>query len=195
MDLQSNDSVVSMLRLMEENGRPEQAREMRRMIACADSTEEQYGAVLQELSGMEGQLARGLEDQAAVIQKQFKTVRDKVVSCAEKAVSGFQEAGVSALDTAVCALDIKDALDFVQDKFCGALVDTRAPIHVRAKYADMIRTVYGALGAADRLEFAAKRSLGKSKWISVRRRLEEKKAKAPDRASPASARKPREVSR
>lgn len=195
MDLQSNDSVVSMLRLMEENGRPEQAREMRRLTACADSTEEQYGAVLQELSGMEGQLARGLEDQAAVIQKQFKTVRDKVVSCAEKAVSGFKEDGVSGLDSAVCTMDIKDTLDFVQDKFCSALVDTRVPIQMRSKYADMIRTLYGALGSMERLEYAAERGLEKSEKSSIHRRLKEKKAEVPNRALPDSARKPCEVSR
>lgn len=250
-----------MLRFMEENGREEQAREMARLIACVDSMEQQYTAVLSELQDVKQRLAempeqhrtlkdaltdmvQALETRIGEMREQLQTVREKIVSCAKEAVSGFKQMGVTALDTAVYGLGIKNLLESVQDKICQSMENTSASIqrveaigqelrsagnHLKnagctavgretrqtdtaregrfqaavlapmraanAAYAGMNRTLYGALGAVDRLERAAERTRGKRERPSVRQRLKAKKGKALDRSLPAPVQKPREAER
>ena len=211
MNLKSNDSVAKMLRLMEESGRVEQVEEMKRLIACTDSTEEQYSAVLQKLGDIKSQLATelesqdnyartflALEDQADVIHRQLNQVREKVISRAENTISGIKQTETSALDAVMWAWDLKDTLEFIQDMIWSAMTNTGASTRMRtlnSMYADINRTLYGALGAVERLGRMAEKNTVKHKNPSVHRRLKEKKADAPERALSASARKPREVSR
>ncbi len=261
--LKDHEMIIEMLRLMEENNRQDQAQEFSRLIACVDSMEQQYAAVLSELRDVKQQLAempeqrrsvkdalmemvQTLEDRVGEMREQLQTIRDKIISCAKDAVSGFKQMGVSALDTAVCALGIKNLLESVQDKICQSMENTRASIrrvetmgqelrsarnHLKnagraavgkepqqvdtaregrfqaavlapmraanAMYAGMNRTIYGALGAVDRLERAAERTRGKRERPSVRQRLEEKRAETQARplALPDPSRKPHEAAR
>lgn len=175
---------------------------------------------------------------------QLQTIREKIISCAKDAVSGFKQMGTAALDTAVYALGIKNLLESVQDKICSSMENTSASIqrveaigqelrsagdHLKnagraaagkeirqtdtaregrfqaavlapmraanAVYAGMNRTIYGALGAVNRLERAAERSRGKRERPSVRQRLEAKKAEVPDRLLPEPSKKPHEATR
>lgn len=261
--LKDHEAVVAMLRLMEENNRQDQAKEFARLIACGDSMEQQYAAVLSELRDVKQQLsempeqhrsvkdaltdmAQTLEDRVGEMREQFQTIRDKIISCAKDAASGFRQMGVSALDKAVYALGIKKLLESVQDKICGSMEKTSASIqrveamgqelrsagnHLKnaaraavgkeiqqtdtvrkgrfqaavlapmraanVMYAGMNRTIYGALGAVDRLERAAERTRGKRERPSVRQRLEEKKTETLARplALPDPSRKPHEAAR
>lgn len=261
--LKDHEAIREMLRLMEENNRQDQAKEFARLIACVDSMEQQYAAVLSELRDVKQQLsempeqrrsmkdtltdmAQALEDRVEEMREQLQTIREKIISCAKDAVSGFQQMGVSALDKAVYALGIKKLLESVQDKICGSMEKTSASIqrveamgqelrsagnHLKnagraavgkeiqqtdtaregrfqaavlapmraanAMYAGMNRTIYGALGAVDRLERAAERTRGKRERPSVRQRLEEKKTETQARplALPDPSRKPHEAAR
>lgn len=47
--LQGHESIKEILRLMEENNQQDQVQEFSRLIACVDSMEQQYAAVLSEL--------------------------------------------------------------------------------------------------------------------------------------------------
>lgn len=258
MDLKSNDSVIELLQLMEGNGQTEQAQEMKRLIACIDSLEEQYSAALKELQSMKRQLAgepeqrthnltsvlQALEKQISEMRVQLEMLREKIITCAKKAVSDFKRVGVSALDTAVSALGVKAMLESIQGKIWDAMERTDASIQkvedighelrsagghlknagrtvagkevqtvdggqggrfqsvilapmraLNSMYAGMDRTIYGALGAVDRLERTAEVNRGKRERPSILQRLKEKRTGTSDRASPVPARKPHEASR
>lgn len=259
--LKDHEMVIEMLRLMEENNRQDQAKDFSRLIACVDSMEQQYAAVLSELQDVKQRLAempeqrrsvkdaltdmaQTLENRVEEMREQLQTIREKIISCAKDAVSNFKQMGTAALDTAVYALGIKNLLESVQDKICSSMENTSASIqrveaigqelrsagdHLKnagravagkeirqtdtaregrfqaavlapmraanAVYAGMNRTIYGALGAVNRLERAAERSRGKRERPSVRQRLEAKKAEVPDRLLPEPSKKPHEAAR
>lgn len=259
--LQEHKAVKEMLRLMEGSNRQDQAQEFSHLIACVDSMEKQYSAVLLELQDVKQRLAempeqrRSLKDALAdmvttlegrigEMREQLQTVREKIGSCAKDTISGFKQMGVSALDTAVYALGVKNLLESVQDKVCNSMENTSASIRrveamdqelrsagshlknagraaagkeaqetdiaresrfqaavlspmreVNAMYAGMNRTIYGALGALDRLECAAERTRGKRERPSVWQRLKGKRAEVPARPAPDLSRKPREAAR
>lgn len=261
MSLQTEEPVVVMLDLMERNKQDEQAREMKRLLACLDNMEQQYNAVVREVQDLKRQLAempeqRGqdqntvtkllqtLEDQAGEMRTQLESIREKIISCAKNAVNGFKRMGISALDMAVSMLGIKELLESTQEKIWNAMESTSATIQrvedighelrsvgghlknagravtgretqvvdggqegrfqavvlapmrtINSMYAGIDRTIYGALGAVDRLEREAERNRGKREKQSVRRRLEKKKAETPDRSLPARAKKPYEAVR
>lgn len=260
MNLQANDTVIKMLHLMEEIGQVDQAQEMKLLIACIDSMEQQYNAVFQELHDIKRQLSerpenqgqdrinltdisQTLENDVGEMQKQLKTVQERVISCAKNALSSFKKIGISALDTAVCALGIKTLLESMQNKICNAMEKTDISIQkvenighelrsvgghlknagrtvigkeaqavdggqggrfqsvvlapmkaLNSMYSGMNRTIYGALGAVERLEHTAEKNRGKREKPSVRQRLEEKKAESLAHASSAPTRKSYEVS-
>lgn len=261
--LQDHESIKEILRLMEENNRQNQVQEFSRLIACVDSMEQQYAAVLSELRDVKKQLAeipeqrrsvkdtlmemvQALETRVGEMRDHLQTIREKIISDSKDAVSGFKQMGVSALDTAMCALGIKNLLESVQDKIYRSMENISASIqrveamgqelrsvgnHLKnagraaagkepqqadtaregrfqaavlapmraanAMYAGMNRTIYGALGAVDRLERAAKRTRGKRERPSVRQQLEEKRAETQARplALPDPSRKPHEATR
>ena len=109
--LKDQEAVIQMLRFMEENGRKEQAQEISQLIACVDSMEQQYNAVLSELQEVKQPLAeipeqrdpgttaladmvQALEARAGELREQLQTVREKIVSYAKKAVRGYKQIGV-----------------------------------------------------------------------------------------------------
>ena len=143
--LRDHESVAEMLHLMEQNNRQDQAQEFSHLIACVDSMERQYAAVLSELQKLQQRLdempkqrrpmkatltdmVQTLKNQVGEVREQLQTIREKIISCAKNAVSRFKQMGVSALDTAVYALGVKNLLESVQDKINGSMEKTSAAI-------------------------------------------------------------------
>lgn len=131
--LKGHAAVVEMLRLMEENGRQEEAKEFSHLIAAVDSVGQQYDGLLAEVQDLKRRLAEAekerhplkdalartvqtLEVRLTGVNTRLQVVRNRIALTAEKAVENFKRIGVSALDTAVSSLRIDTFLEAAQEK-------------------------------------------------------------------------------
>ena len=126
--MEQDQSVQEFLKLLTENGREGQAKDLSALMFYMDGMERQYNAVLKELQEVKKQLAQmnerpspakkaltgilaKLEARLDALHERISDIREKIVSVAKDAVENFKQAGVSALDKAVSALHFKPALD------------------------------------------------------------------------------------
>lgn len=157
---QLNDKAVvkKMLRLLEENGRQEEAKEFANLITAVDSMERQYNDVLAELQAMKRQLTQATEQRHPVkdilakaaisaeqcldsLNHELFMVREQIVSRAANAVSDFKRMGISALERAVSSLHVFDVLTSMQDNLLMSADDVSETIR---KAKDMGRELRSA---------------------------------------------------
>lgn len=134
---QNNEAVEQFMKLLAENGRPGQARDMSFLLLYMANMSRQFDDVLQELQEVKAQLARArespakkavksmadfLEDQAHSARDTLVRFREKVRDCAASAVEDFKTTGVLALDKAVSAMRVKSMLEYLQKKI-GGMID------------------------------------------------------------------------
>ena len=129
--MEQDQSVQEFLKLLTENGRVGQAKDLSALMFYMDGMERQYNAVLKELQEVKKQLEQmnerpspakkaltgvlaKLESRLEALHEWISDIREKIVSVAKDAVENFKQAGVSALDKAVSALHIKPALESIQ---------------------------------------------------------------------------------
>lgn len=165
--LKDRVAVKEMLRLMEENGRQEQAAEFALLIDATDSIVQQYDPICAKLDEIRQQLAdlstprhpvkdalsqtvqkveRGTTDAALWILK----VREHIVSCAKTAVADFKREGVSALDKAISALGIQGRLETIQEKIAASLDRISESIHTVEAMGQELRSAGNHLKNAGR---------------------------------------------
>ena len=130
--LSDYEAVMELLSLMEENGRELQAAELSCLISALDSMEQQYSSVLAELRDIKRELTPEQPSfdlvQVEQARDQLATVKERIIAWAKTAVEDFKRVGVSALDTAISSLGIKNLLETMQDKVCGAMENVDASI-------------------------------------------------------------------
>ena len=165
--LKGHAAVKEMLQLLEENNRKEQAAELARLIAAADSIVQQYDALYAKLDDLKQQVAALPEPRHPVkdalsqtVQKVeygatealtwILTVREHIISCAETAVADFKREGVSALDKAVSALNVQYLLETMQEKIAASLDRIAESIHKVEAMGQELRTAGGHLKNAGR---------------------------------------------
>lgn len=165
--LKDHAAVKEMLRLMEENGRQEQAAELARLIAAADSIIQQYDPICAKLDEIRQQLAdlpkprhpvrdaisqtvQKVEYGATEALTWILTVREHIISCAETAVADFKREGVSALDKAVSALNVQYLLETMQEKIGASLDRVAESIHKVEAMGQELRNAGGHLKNAGR---------------------------------------------
>ncbi len=133
--LSDYEAVMELLSLMKENGRELQAVELSCLISALDSMEQQYSSVLAELRDIKRELTpeqpsfdlvQAAQEKVEQARDQLAAVKERIIVWAKTAVEDFKRVGVSALDTAISSLGIKNLLETMQDKVCGAMenVDT-----------------------------------------------------------------------
>lgn len=138
MDTEKAPVFQEFLKLLEENGRTDQAQDLSLMAWYLDSMERQYDAVIQELQAVKAKLAQVTEQQAPSkpllasmvetleakveqARERLSVFRDKVMECAKDAAERFKDAGVSALDNAVAAMGAKKGLEHLQEGLQSSL--------------------------------------------------------------------------
>ena len=165
--LKDHAAIKEMLQLLEENGRKEEAVELARLIAVADSIVQQYDALYAKLEDLKQQVAALPEPRHPVkdalsqtVQKVehgatealtwILTVREHIISCAETAVADFKREGVSALDQAVSALNVQYLLETMQEKIAASMNRVAESIQKLEAMGQELRSAGGHLKNAGR---------------------------------------------
>ncbi len=125
----------------------------------------QFDAVVQELQTVKDQLAyekqpavqkimrdvaANLENKVEWAQNMLADLRERIADCARNAVENFKEMGVSALDNAVFAIGVKNALESLQEHISGMIADTKQNIEKVENIGHELRSVGGHLKNAGR---------------------------------------------
>ena len=163
--LQGNDFIQQLMKLLEENGRQDQAADLSSLMWYMDGMSRQYEAVLRELQEVRQQLSQAqepsvkyvtqgtaakLEHKAHQIKETLDSLWEKIAGCAASAVENFKEAGVSALDKAVSTIGVKNVLESLQEKISGMIADTKQNIEKVENIGHELRSVGGHLKNAGR---------------------------------------------
>jgi len=137
--LSSNEYVKALRKILKEN--PDMGvslKEFNGMILSADTLQKQLDSVLGELSNVKKQLSEiqdkkspiieafekiieALESKVAEIQAKLDAVKANIIDGAKKAVTAFKEKGVTALNSALKFLKVKNTLELLNKDFKGAI--------------------------------------------------------------------------
>ena len=165
MNTSQKDTFQQFMKLLEENGRAGQAREMACLLAYMDNMSRQFDSVLGELREVKAQLARARESPVKKMlvrmtdalansvrqaRRLLRNLREKMASCAAHAVENFKTAGVSALDKAVSAMRVKPMLESIQRKIGGMIDGTEENIAKVEETGHKLRSAGGFLKNAGR---------------------------------------------
>jgi len=166
--LQGSEAIQQFEKLLEENGRQGQAQDLSLLLWYMDGMNRQFDAVYQELQEIKGQLAQAqespqkkvmgrmvsalenLENKVQQARDILAGLRERIADCARSAVENFKGAGVSALDQAVSAMGVKNALESLQEKIGGMIADTKQNIEKVENIGHELRSVGGHLRNAGR---------------------------------------------
>lgn len=164
--LQGNDAIQQFMKLLVENNRKGQAADLSQLMGYMDYMSRQYDAVFQELREVRAQLAqekqpavqrvmRGvvttLQNRVNGAQKALACLGERIVNFAQNAVENFKEAGVSALDSAVAAMDMKPRLESLQGHISSTISYTKQNIEAVEKAGHELRSMGGHLVNAGRV--------------------------------------------
>lgn len=156
--LKDHAAVAAMLRLMEENGRQEQAAEFSNLIAAVDSVGQQYEGLLAEVRDLRQQLAEAtkerhplkdnltrtvqvLEVRANGVHTRLQVIHNRIAITAQKAVDNFKRMDVSTLDTAISNLRVDKLLEATQQKIYMCVDDLDESIHKVEAMGQELRSV------------------------------------------------------
>ena len=138
MDLEKVPAFQELLKLLNENGREDQARGLSLLAWYLDGMEHQLDSVLEELQSVKSELAQVTEQQSTkpflvkmveTLEGKVEQARDRLVifqnrimECTKHAVDGFKDTGVSALDRAIAAMGVKKGLEHLEEGLKNSLV-------------------------------------------------------------------------
>lgn len=163
--LQCSEAIEQLLKLLEENGRQGQAANLSQLLWYMDSMSRQFDILHQELQEVKAQLAQekqpavqkimegvvtNLENKVEWARDMLAGLRERIMDCAKNAVENFKEAGVSALDRAVSAMDVKKTLEALHEHISGMISGTKRHIEQIEQLGHELRSVGGHLKNAGR---------------------------------------------
>ena len=138
MDLEKVPAFQELLKLLNENGREDQARGLSLLAWYLDGMEHQLNSVLEELQSVKSELAQVTEQQSTkpflvkmveTLEGKVEQARDRLVifqnrimECTKNAVDRFKDTGVSALDRAIAAMGVKKGLEHLEEGLKNSLV-------------------------------------------------------------------------
>ncbi len=138
MDLEKVPAFQELLKLLNENGREDQARGLSLLAWYLDGMEHQLDSVLEELQSVKSELAQVTEQQSTkpflvkmveTLEGKVEQARDRLVifqnrimECTKNAVDRFKDTGVSALDRAIAAMGVKKGLEHLEEGLKNSLV-------------------------------------------------------------------------
>lgn len=144
-ELQENESVQTLLKLLEENKMQGKAQDLSSLLFYVDGMERQFDAVVQELQAVKIQLAdikdsqnpikkaltgmvQAIENKIEHAREQLHTIKDSIVENAAKMVEAVKQTGISALDKTVNFLGVRESLDAVREDLHQSISDTKQSI-------------------------------------------------------------------
>lgn len=163
--LQNNEVIQQFMKLLEENNRQGQASDLSQLMWYMDGMSRQFEAVLEELYEVRQQLAQAqpsqnkntldrmaetLENKVQQTRSMLDSLWEKIAGCAARAVNGFKEKGVTALDKAVSALGVKKTLETLQENLSSTINDANKSIKKVERIGHELRSVGAHLKNAGR---------------------------------------------
>ena len=161
-----NQDLAALRQLMAEQGRGQQAAELDRLLQQMDTMERQLRAVSRELRMVKEQLASSgpprpeqrfmaglvqkLEGRLDSLRERMDALRAHMADWARDTLELFKQAGVSALDKALSALNVKDGLEQIHTGIQGCMEALRAGIHRVEQIGDELRQAGAHLHSAGR---------------------------------------------
>ena len=159
--------LEALRQLMAEQGRERQASELDQLLRQMDEMERQLRAVSQELRSVKEQLAqasgqpapeqrfvaglvRKLEGRMDSLREHLDTLRARMAGWARATLEQFKQAGVSALDKAMAALNVKDGLEQIQAGIQGGMEALRGGIRRVEQMGNELRQAGAHLHSAGR---------------------------------------------
>ncbi|MDE7218275.1 MAG: hypothetical protein K2O45_01425 [Oscillospiraceae bacterium] len=143
--LQNNEKIAQLLAQLTQNGQKEQAANIRQLCGYVDSLEKQYAAVLTELQGIKEQLSEAtvqrrpfrvqISDAVQTAETALKQARDQLPALkedlafwAETTANDIRRMGISALDSAMSFLGIRQILENIQNALESAVQSIQSAI-------------------------------------------------------------------
>lgn len=144
-ELQENESVQALLKLLTENKMEGKAQDLSTLLFYVDGMERQFDAVAKELQAVKTQLAdikdsqnpikkaltgmvRAIENKLEHAREQLHAIKDSIVENAAKMVESVKQTGISALDKTVTFLGVRESLDAVREDLQQSIADTKKSI-------------------------------------------------------------------
>lgn len=161
-----NQDLAALRQLMAEQGREQQAAELDLLLHQMDSMERQLRAVSQELRAVKEQLASSgptkpeqrfvsglaqkLENRLDSLRERLDDLRAHMAGWARDTLEQFKQAGVSALDKAMSALNVKGGLEQIHTGIQGCMEALRGGIRRVEQMGDELRQAGAHLHSAGR---------------------------------------------
>lgn len=168
MDIEKSPAFQEYVKLLNENGRDVQAKDLSLMAWYLYAMESQLDAVLQELNTVKVELSQATEQQVPskpLLTKMVETLeakveqakerlvafQNKIIACTRDAAGRFKDAGVSALDNAVAAMQVKKGLEQLQESLQNSLSDMKDTIGKAEEMGVQLRRGFRNIANAGRI--------------------------------------------
>lgn len=143
--IQSNQIIQDFIKLLAENSRGGQSEELTRLVQYMEEINQQFEALNRELSEIKKQCVRNgepnnhethaisdmthtLMNKAQEVKEKLDSLWEKITECAVTALQNFKDHGTMALDKAVSMMNVKPALEAIQENISGMMEGARRNI-------------------------------------------------------------------
>lgn len=157
MDLQENQSVQELLKLLSEH-KPEKAQDFSALLFYVDSMERKFDAVVEELQTVKTQLSemkdgqnpvkkaltdfvQSLESKVNQMRERLDAMKESIVQSATDMVANVKQMGISALDNTLSFLGVQEGLTSIRDSLTHAMQDSKAQIEKIETIGQELRSV------------------------------------------------------
>ena len=168
MDMEKSPAFQELLKLLNENGRADQAPNLSLLAWYLNGMENQLDSVLRELRNVKAELAQVTEQQAPdkpILTKMVESLEEKVGQARERlaafqnkimegtknAIDRFKDAGVSALDNAVAAMGVKRGLEHLETGLKNSLISLENTIGKAEEMGTQLRRGFRNIANAGRI--------------------------------------------
>ena len=143
--IQSNQIIQDFIKLLAENSRGGQSEELTRLVQYMEKINQQFEVLNRELAEIKKQCVRNgehdghethtisdmthtLMNKVQKVKEKLDSLWEKIAECAATALRDFKDHGTTALDKAVSMLNVKPALEAIQENISGMIEGIRQNI-------------------------------------------------------------------
>lgn len=168
MDMEKSPAFQELLKLLNENGRVDQAQNLSLLAWYLNGMENQLDSVLRELRNVKAELAQvteqqapdkpiltkmveSLEEKVGQARERLVTFQNKVMECTKNAIDRFKDTGISALDNAVAAMGVKKGLEHLETGLKNSLISLENTIGKAEEMGTQLRRGFRNIANAGRI--------------------------------------------
>ena len=168
MDMEKSPAFQELLKLLNENGRADQAQNLSLLAWYLNGMENQLDSVLRELRNVKAELAQvteqrapdkpiltkmveSLEEKVGQARERLAAFQNKIMECTKNAIDRFKDAGVSALDNAVAAMGVKKGLEHLETGLKNSLISLENTIGKAEEMGTQLRRGFRNIANAGRI--------------------------------------------